>query len=74
MAVWMHANGVRNPTAAEVARLRLLSDRLQLQTASRDLEGAVETWLEVQLGAGARPTRLERRQATTRMRAWFAQG
>ena len=74
MATWMHANGVRNPSAAEAARLRLLSDRLQHQTASRDLEGAVETWLEAQLGAGARPTRLECRQATVKMRVWLAQG
>ena len=74
MAVWMHANGVRNPSAAEIVRLRRLSDRLRRQTASRDLEGAVATWLEVQLGAGARPPRPPRRQATARMRAWLAQG
>ena len=74
MAAWMHANGVRNPSAAEAARLRLLSDRLQQQAAGHDLEGAVETWLEVQLGAGARPTRLERRQATAKMHAWLTRG
>ena len=74
MAARMHANGVRNPSAAEAARLRLLSDRLQQQAAGHDLEGAVETWLEVQLGAGARPTRLERRQATAKMHAWLTRG
>ena len=71
LAVWMRSNGVSNPTAAEAARLRLLSDRLVEQRRAGDFDGAVATWLETQFGSGTKHTRLERKMATEKMRAFF---
>ena len=67
MAVWMRANGVNNPSAAEAARLRLLSDRLVEQRTKLDFDGAVATWLETNLGSGIMPTRLEQKIAAKKM-------
>ena len=71
MAVWMRANGVSNPSAAEAARLRLLSDRLVEQRSTGDFDGAVSTWLETHLGSGINPTRLERKMAARKVRMFF---
>ena len=74
LAVWMRANGVVNPSAAEAARLRLLSDRLVEQRSSDDFDGAVATWLETRLGSGVRPTRNERNVAARKVQAFFVEG
>eukprot|EP00966_Prymnesium_polylepis_P198851 4608734-Prymnesium_polylepis.1 len=71
MAAWMFANGVSNPTAAEAARLRRLFERLVDQRRAGDFDGAVATWLETRLGSGVRPTRMERKTAAAKMRAFF---
>ena len=70
----MRRNGVRDPTASEAARLRLLAKRLQEQRHLGDLDGAVETWLEIQPvgGARARPTKQERKLARKKMLSFFA--
>ena len=59
---------------AEAARLRMLADRLREQRHDGDFDGAVNTWLETQLGAGIQPTRNERNVATRKVQAFFAEG
>jgi hypothetical protein len=73
MAVWMRAHGVSNPSAAEAARLRVLSDQLVEQRSRGDFDGAVATWLETRLGSGIRPTRNERNLAVRKMKAFFGE-
>ena len=74
-AVWMHANGA-TPTASNAARMLLLHDQMEEQRRVGDFDGAVVTWLEINLGTpGApriRPTRLERKLAEARMRMYFS--
>jgi hypothetical protein len=36
-----------------------------------DFDGAVETWIETELGNGIKPTRQERKRAKQNMRAFF---
>ena len=74
LAVWMRANGVRDPSGKEAARLRLLSDRLVEQRSKDDFDGAVATWLETRLGSSLKPTRNERNVAARKVQAFFAQG
>lgn len=74
MGAWMRANGVSNPSAAEAARLRVLSDRLREQRHDGDFDGAVATWLETKLGSGIRPTRNDRNVAARKVMAFFAEG
>ena len=71
MAAWMFANGISNPTAAEAARLRRLFERLVDQRRAGDFDGAVATWLETRLGSGVKPTRMERKTAAAKIRAFF---
>ena len=72
LAAWMRTNGVAKPSAGEAARLRLLAERLLQQAGDRDFDGAVETWLQTQLGDGARSTALQRQDARLKIRVFFA--
>ena len=71
MARWMRENGVKTPTAYEAARLRRLSERLMAQKSEGDIEGGVDTWLEIWLDAGARPTWQERKLAHVKVADFF---
>eukprot|EP00966_Prymnesium_polylepis_P219880 5086380-Prymnesium_polylepis.1 len=50
----MHANGT-TPTATNVARLTLLHDQMVEQRSVGDFDGAVATWLEMNLGTHGAP-------------------
>jgi len=72
-AAWMHqVGGIKSPSVAEAARLRLISDRLVQHKRERDIEGAVMTYLEIELPPRARPTKQERKKARAKMEAFFA--
>ena len=72
-AAWMHQEGgIKRPSVAEAARLRLISDRLVQHKRDGDLEGAVMTYLEIEIKPPARPTKQERKKARAKMEAFFA--
>ena len=73
MMAAMRNNGVSNPSAAEAARLTLLSDRLWECREAGDLDHAIEAFLECRLGRapGTAPTRAERREAQAKVSLFF---
>lgn len=71
MATWMRENDVQTPTAYEAARLTRLTERLVVQKSEGDIEGGVDTWLEIWLDEGARPTRQERKLAHLNVTNFF---